>query len=40
MPGFKDILGDADIWAVLSYIESTWPPEIRVRQQRMNAGRQ
>jgi len=40
MPGFNDILGDADIWAVLSYIESTWPPEIRVRQQRMNAGRQ
>ena len=40
MPGFKDILGDADIWAVLSYIESTWPPEIRARQQRMNAGRQ
>ena len=40
MPGFKDILGDADIWAVLSYIESTWAPEIRVRQQRMNAGRQ
>src|SRR6266576_3569509 len=28
MPGFKDILSDAAIWAVLSYIESTWPPEI------------
>jgi mono/diheme cytochrome c family protein len=40
MPGFKDVLSDADIWAVLSYIESTWPPEIRARQQRMNAGRQ
>ena len=40
MPGFKDILSDADIWAVLSYIESTWPPEIRARQQRMNAGKQ
>jgi mono/diheme cytochrome c family protein len=26
MPGFKDKLSDADIWAVLSYIESTWPP--------------
>jgi mono/diheme cytochrome c family protein len=36
MPGFKDKLGDADIWAVLSYIESTWPREIRERQQRMN----
>jgi mono/diheme cytochrome c family protein len=40
MPGFKDILSDAAIWAVLSYIESTWPPEIRARQQRMNAGKQ
>ena len=36
MPGFKDKLGDADIWAVLSYIESAWPAEIRERQQRMN----
>jgi|SRR5262252_6476647 len=31
MPGFKDKLSDADIWAVLSYIESTWPSEIRAR---------
>ena len=35
MPGFKDKLSDADIWAVLSYIESTWPPDIRAKQQRM-----
>jgi mono/diheme cytochrome c family protein len=35
MPGFKDILSDADILAVLSYIESTWPADIRERQQRM-----
>lgn len=39
MPGFKDKLSDADIWAVLSYIEGTWPPDIRDRQQRMNAVR-
>jgi mono/diheme cytochrome c family protein len=39
MPGFEDKLSDADIWAVLSYIESTWPPEIRQRQMRMNASR-
>ena len=32
MPAYKDILGDADIWAVLSFIESTWPPQIRTRQ--------
>jgi len=36
MPGFKDILVDADIWAVLSFIESTWPADIRERQQRLN----
>jgi mono/diheme cytochrome c family protein len=36
MPGFKDTVSDADIWAVLSYIEGTWPAEIRERQQRIN----
>jgi len=36
MPGFGDKLSDADIWAVLSYIESTWPADIRAKQQRMN----
>jgi hypothetical protein len=36
MPGFNHKLTDADIWAVLSYIESTWPADIRVRQQKMN----
>jgi len=32
MPGFADKLRDADIWAVVSYIESTWPADIRDRQ--------
>lgn len=32
MPAYKDSLSDADIWAVLSFIESTWPPDIRARQ--------
>lgn len=36
MPGFKDKLSDADIWAVLSYIESAWPADIRAKQQRLN----
>jgi mono/diheme cytochrome c family protein len=36
MPGFEDKLSDAEIWAVLSYIESTWPAQIRERQARMN----
>ena len=35
MPAYKDILSDADIWAVLSFIESTWPQDIRERQQRI-----
>jgi hypothetical protein len=35
MPGFQDKLSDADMWAVLSYIESTWPADIRIQQQRM-----
>jgi mono/diheme cytochrome c family protein len=40
MPAYKGILSDADIWAVLSFIESTWAPSIRERQQRMNRHEQ
>ena len=40
MPGFKDILSDADIWAVLSFIKNTWSLDIRERQQRMTRGGQ
>lgn len=29
MPGFSDVLHDDDIWAVLAFIESRWPEEIR-----------
>jgi len=29
MPGFSNTLDDDDIWAVLTYIESQWPEEIR-----------
>jgi len=36
MAPFKDVLSDGDIWAVISFIESTWPTEIRERQRRMN----
>jgi mono/diheme cytochrome c family protein len=32
MPAYKDTLSDADIWVVLSYIESTWASSIRERQ--------
>jgi mono/diheme cytochrome c family protein len=36
MPAFKDILTDQQIWAVLAYIKSTWPPHIRARQEQVN----
>lgn len=36
MPGFKSILSDAEIWAVLAYIKSTWPGQIRERQENLN----
>jgi mono/diheme cytochrome c family protein len=33
MPAFGDKLSDDDIWAVLAYIKSRWPTEIRRAQQ-------
>jgi mono/diheme cytochrome c family protein len=36
MPKYDGILSDRDIWAVLSFIESRWPNDIRERQQRLN----
>jgi len=36
MPGYKGVLSDTEIWATLSFIESTWPADIRTRQQRLN----
>ncbi len=32
MPGFGSTLSDAEIRAVLAYIKSTWPEQIRARQ--------
>lgn len=32
MPAFAGRLSDEQIWAVLSYIKSQWPSEIRTRQ--------
>ena len=34
--GFGGGLSDADVWAVLAYIKSTWPPEVRARQEAIN----
>jgi mono/diheme cytochrome c family protein len=36
MPGFGATLPDRDIWAILSYIKSQWPADIRARQARLN----
>jgi len=33
MPSFSDVLTDNEIWAVLAFITSTWPPEIQLRRQ-------
>ena len=33
MPGFGDVLSDAEIWAVLDYIKSTWPERERSYQE-------
>ena len=40
MPAYKGTLSDADIWAVLSFIQSTWPPNVRERQQRLSRASQ
>lgn len=32
MPGFAGVLSDSDILAVIAYLKSTWPPDIRDRQ--------
>jgi mono/diheme cytochrome c family protein len=36
MPAFDQRLSDADIAATLSYIESTWPLQIRQRHEAAN----
>jgi mono/diheme cytochrome c family protein len=35
MPAFGGTLSDEDIWAVLAYIKSSWPPEIRKSQREL-----
>lgn len=36
MPGFGDVLSDAEIRAVLDYIKSTWPERERSYQERVS----
>jgi len=40
MPAFEGILDDAQIGAVLAFIKSTWPSDIRARQEASGAPRQ
>ena len=35
MPAYEGKLEDQEIWAVLAYIKSTWPPEVRARQEQI-----
>lgn len=37
MPAFDGKLTDEDIAAVLAYIKSQWPPDVRARQERINS---
>jgi len=39
MAAFGDRLSDREIWAVLAYIKSQWPREIRERQAKINEHR-
>ncbi len=36
MPAFGGVLDDGEIWAVLAYIKSTWPEDIRRRHADLN----
>ena len=36
MPGFGDTLSDREIYAVLAYIKSLWPEDVRERQARIS----
>ena len=39
MPGFADVLSDAEIRAVLAYIKSTWPERERSYQEKITETR-
>ncbi len=36
MPAYADLLTDDEIWAVLAFIKSRWPPVIQARQAEIN----
>lgn len=36
MPAFAGVLSDSEIWAVIAFIKSKWPPQIQARQSSFN----
>ena len=36
MPKFDKILSDKEVWAVLSFIKSTWPPDVQRHHDAVN----
>ena len=38
MPAWEGTLSDEDIWAVIAYIKSKWPEELRQAQEETNRG--
>jgi mono/diheme cytochrome c family protein len=36
MPAFAGILSDDDLWAVLAYIKSSWSPQVRAVQRKID----
>lgn len=39
MPAFRENLSDREVSAILAFIKSQWPEDIRVRQNRLNGAR-
>ena len=39
MPAFGSVISDEEIWAVLAYIKSSWPTDIRKAQHEMTRER-
>jgi mono/diheme cytochrome c family protein len=37
MPAFGNVISDEDIWAVLAFIKSSWPQEIRRAQREIDS---
>ena len=40
MKGYAGVLTDAQIWAVIAFIKSSWPPEFRTYQSKITKGAQ